>query len=287
MGQTQIRLIRADNPSPLTGSGTNTWLLGQGEVTVIDPGPDLDSHLAALLSQTRGERITRILVTHAHLDHSALTPRLAAATGAEVLAFGPAHSGRSVTMAKLAAQGLTSSEGADTAFAPDRSLPDGTHLALGDEVIEALHLPGHMGCHMGFALGDTLFSGDHVMEWSTSLVSPPDGDMADYMASLRRLEARRWTRMLPGHGPAVENPAARLSFLIQHRLTREAAIVGALQTQGPATAAALAASVYTDIPAAMLPAATRNVLAHLIDLSARGLATPAGAIRATTKFSVL
>ena len=214
----QIRLIRADNPSPLTGTGTNTWLLGQGEVTLIDPGPDLDSHLAAILALTRDERITRILVTHAHLDHSALTRRLVAATGAEVLAFGPANSGRSATMTALAAEGLTSTEGADTSFAPDRTLRDGERLPLGDTTIEALHLPGHMGCHLGFAVGETLFSGDHVMAWSTSLVSPPDGDMADYMASLRRLAARRWSRMLPGHGPAIEDPSARLTYLIDHRL---------------------------------------------------------------------
>ena len=282
-----IRLLRANNPSPLTGPGTNTWLLGRGEVVVVDPGPDLDSHLAGLLAMTKGERISHILITHAHLDHSALVPRLKAATGAEVLAYGPADSGRSAIMADLAREGLTSPEGADPAFAPDRILTDGARLTLGPLQIEALHLPGHMGCHLGFALGEVLFSGDHVMAWSTSLVSPPDGDMTDYMASLYRLAARPWTRMLPGHGPEVVDPAARLSDLIRHRLAREAAIIATLSAHGPATPQALAARIYTDTPAHLLPAASRNVLAHLIDLTTRSLARPAPGPLATTTFSAL
>ena len=270
-----IRMIRAANPSPLTGPGTNTYLVGKGQVTVIDPGPDLDSHLSAILSTlSASERISHILVTHAHLDHSALTRRLVAATGAEVLAFGPATAGRSATMTALASHGLTSSEGADPDFVPTRRLRDSSHLSLGALQFQALHLPGHMGCHMGFALGDVLFSGDHVMEWSTSLVSPPDGDMTDYMTSLRRLAARTWSHMLPGHGPAVTDPAARLAFLLDHRLGREAAILAALRDHGPATPATLAARVYTDTARHLLPAATRNVLAHLIDLTARDLAKP-------------
>ncbi len=270
-----IRQIRAANPSALTGPGTNTYLVGEGQVTVIDPGPDLDSHLSAILATlSPSERIGHILVTHAHLDHSALTRRLVAATGAQVLAYGPASSGRSATMTALAAQGLTSSEGADPDFAPTRRLGDGSRLSLGAVQIEALHLPGHMGCHMGFALGDVLFSGDHVMEWSTSLVSPPDGDMSDYMTSLRRLAARNWSSMLPGHGPAVSDPAARLGFLLDHRLAREAAILAALRDHGPATPATIAARVYTDLAPDLLPAATRNVLAHLIDLTARDRAKP-------------
>ena len=269
-----IRLIRADNASALTGTGTNTWVLGRGAVVVVDPGPDLDSHLVAVLSATQGERITHILLTHAHLDHSALIPRLKSATGAQVLAFGPATSGRSATMSRLAAEGLTSTEGEDLAFAPDQTLTDGQILTLNGLTIEALHLPGHMGCHMGFALGDLLFSGDHVMDWSTTLVSPPDGDMADYMASLRRLSARTWTRLLPGHGPEVTTPASRLTRLAQHRLSREAAILAALRDHGPACAEPLARRIYADTPPHLLPAATRNVLAHLIDLTARSLVHP-------------
>lgn len=273
---TEIRTLRAPNPSALTGTGTNTYLLGRGAVAVIDPGPDDDAHLAAILGALgSGERISHILITHPHLDHSALAPRLSAASGAPVAAFGTATDGRSPLMASLAASGLTEGgEGLDLAFAPDLRLNDGETLSCESWSVTALHTPGHLGAHLCFAAGDVLFSGDHVMGWSTSIVSPPDGDMSDYMESLRRLAARRWSRLLPGHGAPVDAPANRLQELIDHRLQREAQILAALAL-GPANATELTKRVYTDIAATLLPAARRNVLAHLIDLTSKGaVATP-------------
>ena len=144
-------------------------------------------------------------------------------------------------------------------------------IEAGGTQIEVLHLPGHMGCHIGFALGDVLLSGDHVMGWSTSLVSPPDGDMAAYMASLDRLTLRTWSRMYPGHGPEIADPAARLTGLITHRLARETAILNTLREHGPASPSDIAKQVYHDVAPHLLPAATRNVLSHLIDLTDRRL----------------
>lgn len=270
----------------MTGTGTNSWLLGTGQVAVIDPGPDDPAHLAAILGALDpGEEIAAILVTHAHLDHTALVPRLAAATGAPVHGFGRATQGRSPLMQRLAQAGLQGGgEGVDAGFAPDQLLADGQVLSLGGLEIEAIHTPGHMGNHLAFACDGLLFSGDHAMGWATSLVSPPDGDMGAYMASLDRLAAREWRRMLPGHGAPVEDAAARLAELAAHRRQREAQVRAALGL-APGTAADLAARIYTETPAPLMPAAARNVLAHLIDLSERTLALPEGDITAQTRFS--
>lgn len=272
-----IRCLRAANPSPLTGSGTNTWLIGGSEVAVIDPGPDLDDHLLAILAALpQGARISRILVTHAHRDHAALVPRLAARTGAEVLAYGTALEGRSPQMTALAADLPASSEGLDLGFRPDRRLEDGDRITGPDWELAALHTPGHLGGHLCFALGETLFSGDHVMGWSTTLVAPPDGDMGAYMTSLARLQRQPWQRFLPGHGDPVPDPGQRLADLVAHRRAREAALLAELD-RGPMSIPALTRAVYTDTPAQLLPAAAQNVLAHLLDLASRNLvgATPA------------
>ncbi len=270
----------------MTHTGTNTWLVSRGNmVAVIDPGPDLPAHQTAILAALEpGERIGAILVSHAHLDHSALAPSLSQATGAPVLAFGPVGAGQSALMARLQAQGLTGGgEGLDHSFTPDQHLADGEHLHLGCLRIEVLHTPGHSANHLCFATEGLLFSGDLAMGWASSLISPPDGDMGAYMASLRRLMARDWRQMLPGHGPAVEAPLTRLQDLYRHREAREAEVLAAL-TPTPADAATLARAIYRDTPPALLPAAERNVLAHLLDLADRNFVTAPSPLSARSVF---
>ncbi|VDC32045.1 MBL fold metallo-hydrolase [Pseudogemmobacter humi] len=271
-----LRLVRAENPSPMTGPGTNTFLLGQGEVMVIDPGPALPGHLAAILAALDpGERIAAILVTHPHLDHSALAPALAGASGARIYGFGPAGSGRSPLMRHLAKAGLGGGEGVDHGFAPDLRLAGGEALDLAGERIEVVHTPGHMAEHLAFGWNGILFCGDHVMAWSTSLVSPPDGDMGAYLASLHALREARWRRWLPAHGDPVGDPAARLTELIAHRAAREARILEEL-ARAPGTVETLTPRIYHDTPPALWPAAGRNLLAHLADLITRGIVTGTG-----------
>lgn len=280
-----IRPLRAPNPSPLTGTGTNTYIFGQGDVAVIDPGPDLDGHLQAILGALQsGERITHIFVTHPHLDHSALAPRLGAVTGAPVLGFGTALDGRSPRMEALVAAGMEGhGEGLDRAFRPDHTLRDGEAVETRDWTLRAIHTPGHLGAHLCLDAGRVLFTGDHVMGWSTSIVSPPDGDMTDYMASLDRLAGGGWDRFLPGHGESIETPQDRIAELIAHRRGREAQILHAL-TGGAADATHLARRLYNDIPAHLLPAASRNVLAHLIDLASKGAVFTTGTPDLSTPF---
>ncbi|MDR5651831.1 MBL fold metallo-hydrolase [Ruixingdingia sedimenti] len=264
-----LRRVIAANPSAFTGWGTNSYILGEGAVTLIDPGPPDRAHHAALLAALApGERIARIVVTHSHLDHSPLARPLAEAARAPVLAFGATGAG---DMARIG--DLGGGEGRDDGFVPDESLPDGAEIDLDGGPLRVLHTPGHFGNHICLEWGGMLFSGDHVMGWSTSIVSPPDGDMGAYMASLRRLQGQGFRRMFPGHGAPIEAPEARLAELIAHREGREAQILSAL-AERPADAATLAARIYRDIPPALLPAAARNVLAHLLDLADRGLAAP-------------
>ena len=214
-----IRRIVAPNPSPMTLHGTNTYLLGEREVAVIDPGPDIPSHLAAILAALGpGQRISHIFVTHSHTDHSALAPALAQETGAVTCAYGPWGSGLSETMQSLAADGLEGGEGADRAFIPDVELADGETVATDEWDLTAHWTPGHLGNHMCFAHGDVVFVGDLVMEWASSMVSPPDGDLTDFMASCRKLRALGARVLHSGHGDPVADPAGtdRLADLAPH-----------------------------------------------------------------------
>lgn len=284
----QVRRIVAPNASPMTFRGTNTYLVGQTGLAVIDPGPVSDTHLAAILAAVRpGQHISHILVTHAHVDHSPLARDLSDATGAPVLAYGDAGAGRSAVMQQLDGEGLAGGgEGVDAGFRPDRCLADDEVVTGDGWQLQAIWTPGHFGNHLCFALGDVVFTGDLVMGWASSLVSPPDGDLGDFMASCRRLQRRGDRLYLPGHGAPVTDPAARTAWLLTHREGREASILQALTT-GPATAAALAARIYTDTPTALLPAATRNVFAHLVELQQKNKIAPQGPLRWSAAFHLV
>ena len=280
-----VRRIVAPNPSPMTYRGTNTYLLGHTDLAVVDPGPHSEAHLAAILDACGpDQRITHIIVTHSHLDHSPLARPLAAATGAPVLAYGRAGAGRSRIMSDLAQSGLVGGgEGIDSDFVPDRILKDGEWITGTDWQIEVIHTPGHLGNHICLGWNDACLTADHVMGWASSLVSPPDGDLTDFMASCARLSDRQWRVFHPGHGAPIDDPNKRLDWLISHRLSRESAILRALSA-GPASAAEIARVVYVDTPAPLMPAATRNVLAHLIDLTSKSEIHPLSPLSADTRF---
>ena len=281
-----LRRIIAPNPSPMTYWGTNTFVLGEGDVAVIDPGPADRGHMDAILSElARGERVTQILVTHAHLDHSPLAEPLSEATGAPVIAFGDAFAGRSAVMQDLVARGLTSGgEGVDTRFTPDICVADGEVFQAGGCDVEAIWTPGHFANHLSFAAQDVVFTGDHVLGWASSMVSPPDGDLTAFMASCAKLAARQDKVYYPAHGARITDPAARMAWLIAHRQSREAEILAALADGKPTTITALTRKIYTDTPVALIPAAERNVFAHLIDLSVREIVAANPKLEAHAEF---
>ncbi|SLN10786.1 MBL fold metallo-hydrolase [Pseudooctadecabacter jejudonensis] len=277
--------VLAPNPSPMTYWGTNTYLLGTDTVAVIDPGPQSAPHLDALLRAIRGRPVTHILVTHSHLDHSPLSRDLSRITGAPVLAFGDSNAGRSAIMQDVSGA-VGGGEGVDAAFEPDEIVCDGQTLTAGGRTITALHTPGHFGNHLCYETDDIVFTGDLVMGWATSLVSPPDGDLTDFMTSCRRLADLGSKTGLSGHGAPIADLSARIETLLAHRTAREDQIRAAL-TAGAQTARALTELIYTDVPTALLPMAERNVLAHLIDLTKRDICAPLGALSAAAKFSLL
>jgi glyoxylase-like metal-dependent hydrolase (beta-lactamase superfamily II) len=256
----RIRRVVAKNPSPFTYYGTGTYIVGTGEVAVIDPGPDLASHVDALETALDGESVTHILVTHTHRDHSPAARILQQRVGGMIHAFGPHGSGRPEA-------GGAVEEGADHDFSPDITLKDGDTIVGSDWTIEAVHTPGHCSNHLCFRLLEerTLFCGDHVMGWSTTVVAPPDGDMQAYMHSLQRLleydDAIYW----PTHGPAIHDPHTFVRAYIAHRESREAQILDSIRS-GDKTIEAMVLEMYAEIDPRLHPAAARSVLSHLIHL---------------------
>lgn len=263
-----VRRVLAPNPSPFTYTGTQTYIVGTGEVAVIDPGPDDPAHVEALLAAVAGERVAAILCTHTHRDHSPASRALAAASGAPIVGCAPLA---------LADDGPRADAAFDFDYAPDRVLADGETVRGPHWTLGAVATPGHTSNHLCFALAGPgiLFSGDHVMGWSTTIVSPPDGDMSAYMASLDLLLARDDACYLPAHGPAIEAPREHVLRLIEHRRMRERQILAELDA-GERRIADMVPHLYSDIDPRLHPAAARSVLAHLVDLERRGLVRAEG-----------
>ena len=279
-----LRRLMADNPGPFTFQGTVSYIVGRGEVAIIDPGPLIDDHIAALLQVVRGERVTHILVTHTHRDHSPAAAPLKAATGAKTYAEGPHRRARDLHLGEL----RPPDSAADRDFRPDIALADGDIVSGADWALEAVATPGHTANHMAFALKgmNVLFSGDHVMAWSTPVVAPPDGSMRDYMASLEKLARRPETRYFPAHGGAVRDAATFVQHYIRHRRAREASLLARL-AKGEADIPALVAAVYAGLDPRLTRAAGLSVLAHLEDLVARGLVATDGAPAPGSRYRLL
>jgi glyoxylase-like metal-dependent hydrolase (beta-lactamase superfamily II) len=268
-----LRRIVAKNPSPFTFKGTGTYVVGEGEVAVIDPGPDLDEHVEALLSGLGRERVTHILVTHTHRDHSPAAKALKEATRAPTFGFGPHGVGLQPTgLSRGGRRGEAHvEEGGDWDFVPDVKIADGERIEGPGWAFEAVHTPGHTSNHLCFALEGTgiLFSGDHVMGWSTSVIVPLDGDMAAYMASLDKLLGRDDRVYWPTHGPAIAEPKAHVRAFIAHRREREAGILECLRA-GIGDIDRIVERLYVGLQPGLRRAAGRSVHAHLLDLLGRG-----------------
>ena len=258
-----IRRVIAHNPGPFTFHGTGTYIVGQGEVAVIDPGPMLLEHLEALMAATDGERITTILVTHDHADHAPLAFGLAEATGAKIIGCKP-HPDR-----QAPPQGVE--EGIDRLYRPDHTPADGEAIRGPGWTLRTVATPGHTANHLCFALEEenALFTGDHVMGWSTTVITPPDGDMTAYYASLRKTIAGGYATLWPTHGPRIADPGPFLDAYLNHRLRREASILAVLG-RGPTGVDALVSEVYVGLDSRLKTAAASSVLAHLLHMVRMG-----------------
>jgi len=255
-----IRRVIANNPGPFTFHGTGTYILGTGNVAVIDPGPDDEEHIGAILAALDGETISHILVTHTHMDHSPGCRPLQALTVAPTYAYGPHGAGK-------LEQGVQVEEGGDMDFAPDHLVKHGDIIQGGDWTVECVYTPGHTSNHMCFALQEqkALFTGDHVMGWSTSIISPPDGDMAAYMQSLELLLERDDAVYWPTHGPSIIDPKTHVRAYIAHRIEREEQILKCID-EGTHSIRDMVPLMYRDTPEFMYPAAARSVLAAMENL---------------------
>ncbi|MBL8557307.1 MAG: MBL fold metallo-hydrolase [Hyphomonadaceae bacterium] len=259
-----IRRLVANNPGPFTYYGTGVYIVGQGEVAVIDPGPDIPSHIEALIAALDGEKVTHIFVTHGHMDHSPAARPLAKATGATIYACGEPviPSDSEVRM----------EAGDDLGFKPDVEVHDGQLFHGNGWTIEAVFTPGHTSHHVAYALKEenVLFPGDHIMGWSTTVISPPDGDMSDYFASLEKVRDRNYDKLWPTHGPPIEgNVREFVQAYIDHRLSRESQILEQLR-QGRSTIRDMVSVMYADVDKKLHPAACHSVLAHMIRLVKTG-----------------
>lgn len=258
-----IARLLAPNPSPFTYTGTQTYFVGREEVAVIDPGPDLPEHVDAIVAALAGRPLVAILCTHTHRDHSPAAAPLAERTGAPIVGCAPLA---------LASVGVRADAAFDGDYRADRVLEDGEAVSVDGHMLTAVATPGHTSNHLCFALeqSDVLFSGDHVMGWSTTVVVPPDGNMADYMRSLEKVRQRDDRILYPAHGPAVNNPTQYLRGLIGHRMQREKQVLG-IVARAPSTVTEVVAAAYPGLDPRLTAAAGGSVLSHLLDLEARGL----------------
>jgi glyoxylase-like metal-dependent hydrolase (beta-lactamase superfamily II) len=278
-----IRRVVANNPGPFTYLGTGTYIVGQGEVAVIDPGPALDLHLDAILAATANERISHILITHTHQDHAPLAHPLQQRTGAVIYGLEePRH------QADEGEDDHGSAGDEAPRFRPDVSVADGQTFTGPGWTLEALLTPGHASNHVAYALREenALFCGDHIMGWSTTVISPPDGDMTQYYASLDRVQARRFDVLWPTHGPPITDVAPFVEAYRNHRLARERQILAELR-HGGGTISEMTPRLYRGVDKRLHAAAARSVLAHLIHLVRAGQVHCEGAPNLSSHFSVI